>query len=242
MVSLKEAKDALGQEVHQLQEKLELLENLTQLEVLNDSFDLKVLEVNHTEAGTIAVIQSVSWDSYETLLAKLEDNSHYRVSYLNEILEIVSPSRKHETTKSRLGDLVKFYFYKKRIKYIPMGSTTVKNRIKKAGAEPDECFSIGEEEKEIPDLALEIIITSGSFKKLETYRNLGVQEVWFWKKNQLSLFHLREETPIKFIEYYGYEKIIYSGIIPDINLDLLTECMLIPDQLEAIDKLDQGIQ
>lgn len=241
MVSLKEAKDALGQEVLELQEKLELLENLTQLEVLNDSFDLEALEVSHTETGTQAVIQGVSWDSYETLLTKLEDNSHYRVSYLDEILEIVSPSRKHETTKSRLGDLVKFYFYKKRIKYTPMGSTTVRNRLKKAGAEPDECFSMGAEEKEIPDLALEVIITSGSFKKLETYRRLGVKEVWFWKKNQLTLFHLREETPIEFTEYYGYEKIISSEIIPEINLDLLTECMLIQDQLEAIDKFDQGI-
>lgn len=242
MVSLKEAKDALGQEVLELQEKLELLENLTQLEVLNDSFNLEALELTHTSDGTQAVIQGVSWDSYETLLAKLEDNSHYRVSYLDEILEIVSPSRKHETTKSRLGDLVKFYFYKKRIRYIPMGSTTVKNRLKTTGAEPDESFSIGGEEKETPDLALEVIITSGSFKKLEKYRRLGVKEVWFWKKNQLALFHLREETPIKFTEYHGYEQINTSEIIPDINLDLLAECMLVPDQLEAIDKLDQGIQ
>ena len=241
MVSLKEAKDALGQEVHQLQEKLELLENLTQLEVLNDSFNLEALELTHTSDGTQAVIQGVSWDSYETLLAKLEENSHYRVSYLDEILEIVSPSRKHETTKSRIRSLVELLLITKRIKHTPMGSTTARNRLKKAGAEPDECYSFGGEEKDIPDLAIEIIITSGSIKKLETYRRLGVKEVWFWKKNHLQLFYLREENPIEFSQTYGYEEIKASKLIPQIDIGLLTECMLIPDQLDAIDQFQQGI-
>ena len=241
MVSLKEAKDALGQEVHQLQEKLELLENLTQLEVLNDSFNLEALELTHTSDGTHAVIQGVSWDSYETLLTKLEDNSHYRVSYLDEILEIVSPSRKHETTKSRIRSLVELLLITKRIKHTPMGSTTARNRLKKAGAEPDECYSFGGEEKDIPDLAIEIIITSGSIKKLETYRRLGVKEVWFWKKNHLQLFYLREENPIEFSQTYGYEEIKTSKLIPQINIGLLTERSLIPDQLDAIDQFQQGI-
>ncbi|MEO0687013.1 MAG: Uma2 family endonuclease, partial [Cyanobacteria bacterium J06649_11] len=103
-------------------------------------------------------ISLVSWDSYEKLLAKLEDNSHYRITYLDGILEIVSPSRKHEITKSRIGSLVKFYLFKKRIRHTPMGSTTVRNSFKKAGAEADECFCIGEE-KEIPDLAIEVTVT-----------------------------------------------------------------------------------
>ena len=38
----------------------------------------------------LLTISDVSWDSYELILAKLEDNSHYRVTYLDEVLEIVS--------------------------------------------------------------------------------------------------------------------------------------------------------
>jgi Uma2 family endonuclease len=34
----------------------------------------------------------VSWQQYEAVLAKLEDDSHYRVTYLDGVLEIVSPS------------------------------------------------------------------------------------------------------------------------------------------------------
>lgn len=40
------------------------------------------------------ITSEVSWQQYEALLAKLEDNSHYRVTYLDGVLEIVSPSFK----------------------------------------------------------------------------------------------------------------------------------------------------
>ena len=187
------------------------------------------------------IVSGVSWQSYENLLAKLEENSHYRVSYLDEILEIVSPSQKHETVNSRIGFLLEFYFCKKKINHFSMGSTTVRNRLKQAGAEPDECYCFDDNEKEIPDLAIEVTITSGSIKKLETYSRLGVKEVWFWKKNHLQLFYLREENPIEFSQTYGYEEIESSKLIPQIDIGLLTECMLIPDQLDAIDQFQQGI-
>ena len=186
------------------------------------------------------IVSGVSWQSYENLLAKLEDNSHYRITYLDEILEIVSPSQKHETVKSRIGFLLEFYFYKKKIKHKPMGSTTVKNRLKKVGAEPDECYCIGEP-KDIPDLAIEVTITSGRKKKLETYLRLGVKEVWFWKNGGFSLYYLREEVPSRFVETYGYEQVQGSVLIPSLNIGFLTECVLIPDQIDACEKFEEGI-
>ncbi len=185
-------------------------------------------------------VSGVSWESFERLLAKLEDNSHYRVTYLDEILEIVSPSQKHETVKSRIGFLLEFYFCAKGIKHTSMGSTTVKNRLKKAGAEPDECYCIGEK-KDIPDLAIEVTITSGSIKKLETYHRLGVKEVWFWKNNQFSLYYLREEIPKNFADTYGYEKIQSSILVPELDINFYSECILIPDQVEAWTRFQQGI-
>ncbi|MEO0841136.1 MAG: Uma2 family endonuclease [Cyanobacteria bacterium J06643_5] len=185
-------------------------------------------------------ISGVSWESYEKLLAKLEDNSHYRITYLDEILEIVSPSQKHETVKSRIGFLLEFYFCKKKINHFSMGSTTVRNRLKQAGAEPDECYCIGEK-KDIPDLAIEVTITSGSIKKLETYRRLGVKEVWFWKDNQLNRYYLREENPQSFAQNYGYEQIQSSELVPELNIDFFTECIIIPDQVDAWEQFEQGI-
>lgn len=182
----------------------------------------------------------VSWQIYEALLTKLENNSHYRITYLDGVLEIVSPSARHEKLKKRLATLIEFYLIKKRIQHTPMGSTTIRNKLKKAGAEPDECYCIGEE-KNIPDLAIEVIITSGSIDKLETYRRLGVAEVWLWEINRLKLYHLREETPSIFLSTHGYEQIKSSELLPELDISLLEQCALISDQIQAIDEFEQGI-
>ncbi|MEM7590338.1 MAG: Uma2 family endonuclease [Cyanobacteria bacterium P01_A01_bin.83] len=184
-------------------------------------------------------ISDVTWDSYELILAKLEDNSHYRVSYLDETLEIVSPSKKHENVKSRIGFLVEFYFVKKRINHFSMGSTTVRNRLKEAGAEPDECYSFDDDEKDIPDLAIEVTITSGSIKKLEIYSRLGVKEVWFWKKNKFSLYYLRDLQ--QFAPNFGYEEIESSVLVPELNIEFLAECITIRDQVDAWEQFEKGI-
>jgi Uma2 family endonuclease len=185
------------------------------------------------------VTSGVNWQMYEALLAKLEDNSHYRVTYLDGILEIVSPSIRHENLKKRLAILIERYLYLKRIRFSPMGSSTIKKQLKQAGIEPDECYSIGEK-KNIPKLAIEVIITSGSIDKLEIYRRLGVAEVWVWQVNKLRLYHLREETPSRFLDTYGYEQIIVSELLPGLNIALLEQCVQISDDIAAIDQFEQG--
>ena len=57
--------------------------------------------------------------------------------------------------------------------------------LKQAGAEPDKSWCIGQE-KEFPDLVLEIALTSGGINKLEIYRRFKVPEVWFWRRNKLE--------------------------------------------------------
>src|SRR6185295_16941410 len=55
----------------------------------------------------------------------------------------------------------------------------------------DESWCLGQE-KEFPDLVLEIALTSGGVNKLELYRRLQVPEVWFWRMNTLEMFALRQ--------------------------------------------------
>ncbi|MGB6301014.1 MAG: Uma2 family endonuclease [Rivularia sp. (in: cyanobacteria)] len=205
------------------------------------SFVELIPEARTDDSERRLIISDVTWDSYELILAKLEDNSHYRVTYLDETLEIVSPSKKHENVKSRIGFLIEFYFCKKRIKHFSMGSTTVRNRLKQAGAEPDECYCFDNDEKEIPDLAVEVTITSGSIKKLETYSRLGVKEVWFWKKNKFSLYHLRGNDLQQFAENFGYEEIESSVFVPELNIEFLAECITVRDQVDAWEQFEQGI-
>ncbi|MBN3961103.1 Uma2 family endonuclease [Nostoc sp. NMS8] len=199
--------------------------------------DPKLADIDDPEEKFIT--SGVSWQMYEALLAKLEDNSHYRVTYLDEILEIVSPSIRHENIKKRLAILIERYLYLKRIRFNPMGSSTIKKQLKQAGVEPDECYSLYEP-KNIPDLAIEVNITSGSIDKLEIYRRLGVAEVWIWQFNRLRLYHLREETPSEFLETYGYEQITSSELLLELNIDLLEQCIQISDEIQAIDEFERG--
>ena len=64
------------------------------------------------------------------------------------------------------------------------GSTTFRREAKARGLEPDECYCIGEL-KEIPDLAIEVILTSGGLDKLDVYKGLEIPEVLLWQNNQL---------------------------------------------------------
>jgi Uma2 family endonuclease len=197
--------------------------------------------VNVDDPEEIFITSNVSWEIYEALLVKLEDNSHYHITYLDGVLEIVSPSIRHEKLKKNLAMLLEYFLYRKRINCIAMGSTTFKNKAKKAGAEPDECYCIGEE-KNIPDIAIEVNITSGNIDKLETYRRLGVQEVWMWKTNELNIYHLREEIPLRFVDTYGYEWITTSEFLPELDILLLSRCALITNSLQCIDEFEEGLR
>lgn len=203
-------------------------------------------ELSHTSDSEEKFISNgISWESYESLLAKLEKNSHYRVTYLDGILEIVSPSIRHEKIKTNLGMLLERFFYSKRIRFVPMGSSTFRNKAKKAGAEPDECYCIGEE-KSVPDLAIEVVLTSGNISKLEIYRRLGVAEVWFWERNQFKLYHLRDnfqnDVAIIYPDTYGYEQIAASEILPGLDISLLEQCISISDSIQAVDEFEQGLK
>lgn len=187
-----------------------------------------------------SIVSDVDWQTYEALLNALEDNSHYRVTYLNGILEIVSPSIRHEKIKKRLATLLERYLISRQIQHTPLGSTTLKDRLKNAGAEPDECYCIGAE-KDLPDLAIEVNITSGNVNKLATYQQLGIKEVWLWEGNRLKLYSLRAESLTNSALIYGYELINLSELLPDLNITLLAECTLISDQLQAIGEFDRGI-
>lgn len=219
------------------------LESIGQKRMLNSLQELinepEIAQIDDPEE--IFTTSEVSWNQYEALLAKLENNPHYHITYSDGVLEIVSPSFKHEKLKKRLATLIEFYLIKKRIKHTPRGSPRVKKQLKKVGAEPDECYCIGEE-KDIPDLAVEVIITSGSIDKLDIYRRLGVTEVWLGKKNRLKLYHLREATLSIFEDNYGYEQIVTSELLPELDIALLEQCVFISDQIEAIDAFEQGLK
>ena len=166
------------------------------------------------------ITDKVSWEYYETLLTQLGDSLEFRLTYLDGILEVMSPSRNHERIKTLLGDLLLIYFLETDTEYYPTGSMTLRNPEQRGGTEPDESYCIGSNQ-EIPDLAIEVVITSGGINRLEVYQRLGVREVWFWQNNRFLVYHFRSENVEQFQQTSGYELINNSEILPDINLTIL---------------------
>lgn len=170
------------------------------------------------------ISSGVSWAQYEALLEKLGDSPWYRVTYLEGVLEIMAPSRKHEAKKDNIARLLGVYFEETRTRFYGLGSTTFREGMKARGVEPDTCFCIGSE-KEFPDLAVEVVETSGGINKLEVYKGLGVPEVWFWKKGQFEVYCLRDED---------YEKVSVSELFPNFDLNLLATYVQNPEPLDAV--------
>ena len=189
--------------------------------LLNDSFPLQ-LQKNDNEEKFIT--SGVTWQAYELLLASSGDHSSYRIAYLLETLEIISPSRSHELDKENIGRLLEAYLDEKRIRFWGLGSTTLKGEDKQAGKEPDKCYCI-RIDKEIPDLAIEVVYTSGGVDTLEIYRRLGVTEVWFWQDRQFTIYCLQNNS---------YQPNSQRQLLPNLDLSLLAQYITINDPLESI--------
>jgi Uma2 family endonuclease len=172
-----------------------------------------------------------TWQQFLNLEAWLADTPGLRITYLDGNIELMTLGETHEAIKGVLRFLLEVYFVEKNIRFFPVGSATRRDQTKDVSFEPDESYYLGEK-KAHPDLAIEVIISSGSINKLEKYRRFAISEVWFWQNNQLSLYHLRES---------GYVQISRSELLPDLEIDLLLKCLQIPDILEARLELLKGI-
>ena len=182
------------------------------------------LQLENSDREERFLTSGVSWQAYESLLTSLGNSSRYRVAYLLETLEIMSPSRRHELDKKAIARLLEAYFEEKRIRFWGLGSTTFRSESKGAGKEPDDCYCIGTD-KDIPDLAIEVIYTSGGVNTLEIYRRLGVREVWLWQNQQFTVYCLEGDS---------YQQRLRSKLLPNLDLSLLTQYISIQDPLEAI--------
>ena len=146
---------------------------------------------NLEEKDRTFLINDVSWEDYEKLVQELGDVSWCKISYLDGLLEIMAPGRKHETIKELTSIIITTYCYEKDIECFPIGSTTLRNRELITGKEPDTSYAI-ETNKDLPDIAVEVNYSSGSIDDLEKYRRLGIPEVWIWNRNNQLEFYVLE--------------------------------------------------
>jgi Uma2 family endonuclease len=171
------------------------------------------------------VLEGVSWQQYETMLATLGDDfPNLRLNYLEGTLEIMTTSPEHEELKKIIGMLLEAYFQETRTRFHALGSATFRKAMKLRGLEPDECYCLGQK-KEFPDLAIEVVITSSIVNKLEIYQGLGVTEVWQWQDGKFLIHHLRST---------GYEQILKSELLPNLDTQFLASYVNPTDQFDAV--------
>ncbi len=173
---------------------------------------------------TNTVLRDVTWETLERLDVDLESTGA-RFVYLDGWLEIISPpSEAHETPKCGLGQLLEVYMRTQKIRFYGRGSTTIGMKSLGARKEPDASYCLGKQ-KEIPDLAIEITVTSGGVDVLEIYRRIGVAEVWFWRKGVISIYCLRE---------LDYEFVMRSELLPELDIRSIEYHLNMPDQYDAV--------
>jgi Uma2 family endonuclease len=170
------------------------------------------------------ILHGVSWQRFLDVLAARGDSSAVRITYLAGELELMSPSYSRETIKKTIARLVEAYADELGIDLYAAGSWTLKSKLKKLGIEPDECYSIGKPSR-VPELAIEVVWTSGGLDKLEVYRGLGVREVWVYKNEKLGAYVLRSDH---------YVRAARSRLLPGIDLKRVAQLAVRPDQPVAI--------
>jgi Uma2 family endonuclease len=155
------------------------------------------------------LLYNISWEQFENLLKDLGEHRAARVAYDNGTLEIMTPLPEHEYYKEVISDLTKDIAQELERDYESFGSTTWKREIRMAGLEPDNCFyfqnvdavrgrlDVNLTQDPLPDLALEIDVTSKSLNRFPIYARLGVPELWCYDSGELKIYHLQASEYIE---------------------------------------------
>ena len=164
----------------------------------------------------------VPWDTY-IMLREALDHTNLRMTYLEGSLEIMSPSRRHEVEKKYVARFLELFCLERDIPLYGYGSTTWRSEARARGLEADECYSIGE--KELPEVAIEVIVSPGLVDKREVYRGLGIREIWLFEAGAYTLLTLRDTS---------YVKIPSSEVIPEVDLSRIVTYAMRRDQHAAL--------
>ncbi len=189
-------------------------------------------QANQPTPEKLLTLHSINWVQFKTIEAQLTNNPEVKLIYLAGIMEIMSPiGDEHEYIKSTLGLLIEAYARVKGIRAYRRGGFTLEAPGYASGT-PDESYCIATN-KAVPDIVIEVIVTSGTINRRELYKPKKVSEVWFWKADQLLVFHLEADE---------YREVSRSTFFPDLDFALLLRYLKHPDQCDAVNEFVQAIR
>jgi Uma2 family endonuclease len=176
------------------------------------------------------ILWGMRWSDYEALLAMRGDRAGVRMYYLDGAIELVSPARTHEYRKKTLARLLELWALESDTAVTGVGSWTLKNEPREAGAEPDECYCIGNEDGEVPDLAIEVEWSRAmGLEKHEIYRRLGVRELWTLKADASLVIRVLEKD-----KWVTRKR---SKVLPKLDVAWLHSFLAIEPQSRAVKAL-----
>ena len=180
------------------------------------------------------VYAGLSWQQFKLIQTGFAQSPGVRLGYYNTTIEILKPGRDHEMFSRLIGFLIGLFCLENAIEFEPTGSMT-QEKEGEVSAQADESYCFGAS-KPIPDLAIEVVFTSGGMGKLQRYQALGVPEVWFWEDGVFNLHRLRGDR---------YESIDRSEIpeLASLDIALLGRCVLLAQtsRLEAANEFRKGL-
>ena len=172
------------------------------------------------------ILNNISWDTFERLLADIGDRRKTLFHYINGTLEIMSPLSLHEGSNRFIEALLGIFTDELEIDMRRLGSLLMKIPELKLGAEPDSCYYIQNEpiirgkeviivgQDPVPDLVLEVDITNPSDRRLPIYALLAVPEVWRYDGYSLEFLAL---------DNGAYQPIEKSLSFPDLPAAIIVE-------------------
>jgi Uma2 family endonuclease len=171
------------------------------------------------------LLHGVSWSAYVGLRDSVKSRTVH-MTYLKGALEITTVGRTHEVRKKQMARLLELFCLERDIPLYGYGSMTLENEELESALEPDECYR-RDHDGEVPDVALEVVVTNPLLNRLEVYRNHGVREVWVFKAKlgSFELFTLRGER---------YEPLANSEVLPEVPLDRIAHYAPEVDQHAAL--------
>lgn len=181
------------------------------------------IEVQVAKGDVRTIQRGKTWAQFEHLQQGFENTRGVKLSFYNNTIEILMPSKAHELFKKIIAILIEAFLLDRQVEFEPTGAMTQK-RDGLAAAEADESYEI-----QGFKLSIEVNFTSGDLSKLACYQALEVSEVWFWEDGILDVYVLESE---------GYRKVNHSQIpvLAPIDMSMMAECILMGEtsRLEAV--------
>jgi len=195
-----------------------------------------------TEADQFVEIDAVGWIGYKKYLRARGERSRPKMIYLDGDLILVSPAEPHESLNYRIGAFVLEVFSSLRIRFRPLGQTTLRRRSKRGGVEGDQAYYLASEKlvrgkprvdlriDPPPDLAIEVVHTHKAEASLKVYGGLGVPEVWVCDENQVAIL-VRQENG-------DYQETEHSLSLPFLTAAEIFAQIQKSDNMDMLDWLD----